>query len=81
MKNAEGPTITNDELRNLFDRYGGLCAYCPNVATSIDHVMPLAKGGKHELANLLPACMPCNMEKHDMTLEQWQTKKLQAEKK
>lgn len=30
------------------------------------------------IGNLMPACAPCNIDKHTMTLEQWRTKLLGA---
>jgi 5-methylcytosine-specific restriction endonuclease McrA len=30
----------------------------------VDHYVPLSKGGKHELANLVIACGPCNLRKN-----------------
>jgi 5-methylcytosine-specific restriction endonuclease McrA len=44
--------------------WGGCCWMCGDEATSWDHVKPLSKGGRHCLANLRPACQPCNGRKH-----------------
>jgi 5-methylcytosine-specific restriction endonuclease McrA len=33
---------------------------CTNVATTVDHVTPLAYGGGNDLANLRASCAPCN---------------------
>lgn len=42
----------------------GLCQYClKEKATTIDHIMPIKRGGKDHLDNLLPACEPCNSKK------------------
>jgi 5-methylcytosine-specific restriction endonuclease McrA len=46
------------------------CVYCgqsvePCNAT-LDHVYPLAHGGRHERANLVAACKSCNQLKGDM---------------
>lgn len=41
------------------------CAYCgerPDVLT-VDHVVPLAKGGNHTASNVVPACSHCNYSK------------------
>lgn len=34
----------------------------------VDHVVPLAAGGAHELDNLRPVHMPCNLRKGDLPL-------------
>lgn len=44
-----------------------VCRWCEaNCETGfhIDHVMPLAKGGKHVIANLCIACPTCNIRKN-----------------
>jgi 5-methylcytosine-specific restriction endonuclease McrA len=38
---------------------------------SIDHFVPLARGGTHQLPNLLPCCVRCNGAKRDRTPEEW----------
>jgi len=30
---------------------------------TVDHIVPISKGGKWELSNLQTACKPCNMKK------------------
>lgn len=54
------------------------CAYCgaafgPSVVPEVDHVIPLAKGGPHEWANLAPACRECNRAKSDTDITAWLT--------
>lgn len=47
--------------------YGWHCVYCAKILTestlTIDHRIPLARGGTNWPANLLPACKPCNSRK------------------
>lgn len=44
--------------------FGDRCWMCASPEWShLDHVKPLAKGGAHCLANLRPACAPCNQRK------------------
>ena len=48
------------------------CTYCGSTdKITIDHVVPLARGGKHEADNLAPACGSCNSSKNDTLLEDW----------
>lgn len=48
------------------------CAYCgSDENVTVDHVIPLARGGRHERHNLVPACMKCNCSKGTKTLEEW----------
>ncbi len=63
--------LTDQETRELFEEYAGLCAYCHAAATTIDHVMPISAGGSHSKANLVPACKSCNSSKHDKPLLVW----------
>lgn len=43
--------------------YSNKCWMCGSTATTIDHVIPLSKGGTNWPANLRPACLPCNTRK------------------
>ena len=51
----------------------GGCAYCGAMATQVDHVLPLSRGGTDDRGNLVPACRFCNMEKLDFTPEEWRS--------
>lgn len=52
-----------------------VCAYCRCRLTednaSLDHVVPVSRGGTHRPENLLPACVPCNQVKANRTLDEW----------
>lgn len=56
-----GPSAS--EIKAKMSYYGHRCWICGDSATSIDHVKPLLVGGAHVLANLRPACLPCNSRK------------------
>jgi 5-methylcytosine-specific restriction protein A len=49
----------------------GLCAYCekPFKASELtmDHVVPVARGGRSIKGNVVPACKECNNKKKLMT--------------
>lgn len=56
--------------RAVLNRDKFTCAYCGKRATTVDHVLPKAKKGKHEWSNVVAACKTCNSKKADKTLEQ-----------
>lgn len=50
----------------------GPCAYCGDIyATSVDHVIPVARGGTDTVDNVVSACVRCNGRKGDRTPEEW----------
>lgn len=54
----------------LGDRGRVECHYCGCVLTAkdvtLDHVHPQAKGGRHGISNIVPACSTCNRMKGDL---------------
>lgn len=60
----------------IYERDGMACSYCgrdlsENVrARCVDHVIPLARGGSHNDANLVTACKTCNGKKSNKTPEE-----------
>ncbi|MCW2904686.1 MAG: hypothetical protein JWO67_6951 [Streptosporangiaceae bacterium] len=61
------------DWQRLVRRYGGRCAYCsaPVEKPDLDHVVPIARGGRHAIGNVLPACPPCNARKQAQLLSVW----------
>lgn len=48
------------------------CSYCGSIKElTIDHVIPLSRGGQHTFENLTCACLKCNAEKGNRTPEEW----------
>ena len=45
----------------------GLCHYCgkkfPHVELTLDHIVPIARGGTTAPGNVVPACKACNKKK------------------
>jgi len=70
-RNALVP-LTRQQLQQRFSLFGNRCAYCGNSdRVSIDHVMPLSKGGLDEHSNIVPACKTCNSSKNSKDVESW----------
>jgi hypothetical protein len=57
----------------VFERDDYTCKYCGErgKALECDHIHPVARGGSHDLTNLVTACRPCNRDKRDKTIEEW----------
>lgn len=65
-----------EELRvAVFARDGNACRYCgaADVRLECDHVVPLSRGGKSVIWNLVTACVPCNRSKGAKTLDEWRS--------
>ena len=76
------PTISIVALRK---RDGDLCRYCGIVVdftpcigrqlrsatATIDHVVPISRGGPHTWVNVVLACWACNGAKGTRTLHEW----------
>lgn len=57
--------------RSVLARDRGICQYgCGRKASTIDHIHPRSRGGKHEWTNVAAACSPCNSLKGDRTLDE-----------
>lgn len=51
----------------------GWCIYCGLDAYTIDHMTPVSRGGTNDPENLVIACRACNMEKGNMTYDEYMT--------
>lgn len=72
QKARDRRTITSRDIARLVARHDGKCAYCDKPGpVELDHVVPLARGGRHAIGNLLPACMRCNRSKNARLLIEW----------
>ena len=77
----EGGATTEliEEMWNNGDKTCYLCGIAIDItahflaATSrtIDHIIPISRGGKHELDNLAFACRKCNLRKGNKTPEEY----------
>lgn len=62
-------------IEELFANFDGKCAYCSKQANTIDHIIPVSKGGNSVPGNIVPACTHCNSSKKAMDLFDWIDKK------
>lgn len=72
---ARKRSISHRFRRIVLDRSGGECEYCcrPFLRRhlEIDHVVPVTRGGRSTLDNLVAACHRCNKAKSDMLVSEW----------
>ena len=54
----------------------GICFYCqcrfPARELTMDHVVPIARGGRSTKGNLVPACKDCNNQKKQLLPMEWE---------
>ncbi len=69
MRNTVVEPVTRADVLRV---YGQGCYICgkglADDEITIDHVVPVSKGGGHTLENLRPACVSCNCRKKDRPL-------------
>ncbi len=63
-RGVEG-ALTVLEWKEIKSKYKNTCLCCKKrKKLTIDHVIPLALGGKHVASNVQPLCLICNCKKH-----------------
>jgi len=73
--NADGHFCETD-IQKLFQIQKGRCAYCPRILKgkrikSIDHKIPLSRGGSNWPNNLQLVCFSCNAKKGSRTHDEF----------
>lgn len=51
--------------REVLQRDYFTCHYCGQEANTVDHLIPISKGGTDEATNMVAACNKCNASKRD----------------
>jgi 5-methylcytosine-specific restriction endonuclease McrA len=56
-----GPHFTATQWRELVEACGGRCLRCgAHEDLTVDHVIPLGRGGSNAIENIQPLCAVCN---------------------
>ena len=54
----------------------GICYYCgrptPPKELTMDHIVPIARGGKSTKSNVVPCCKQCNSAKKQLLPMEWE---------
>ena len=81
IKLVSDGTVTKDFVESIYSIEK--CYYCedntPKKFRTLEHILPLNKGGKHTSNNIVMACLSCNCSKRDMTEEEFKIYKKQNE--
>ena len=65
--------LTTQQWEAIKEHYHHRCVYCPETCwrcrqkkhkLTIDHIVPISKGGSHTVSNIAPACSTCNKRKN-----------------
>ena len=58
-------TLTTEEWLGVMSEFDHSCVYCgrSDVKLTMDHVIPISKGGPHSKGNVVPSCSSCNSKK------------------
>lgn len=61
--------------QKLHAKHGNICQICnnpfPYKRLTLDHIIPLDKGGSWNIRNLQLACYPCNQKKANTYIDVW----------
>lgn len=68
--------LTVEQWQDIMAQHNYSCAYCnvrfsELIPATIDHVIPMIKGGRHSADNVVPACRSCNSSKGAKPLEEF----------
>lgn len=62
-----GGSFTLGEWQTLKAQYNYTCPHCdriePDIKLTIDHIIPVSKGGSNNIENIQPLCGSCNSKK------------------
>jgi 5-methylcytosine-specific restriction endonuclease McrA len=67
-KHGNGGSHTAQDVADILSAQGGKCVYCCIAITpknkSVDHIVPVKRGGSNDPYNLQVLCGSCNSRKH-----------------
>lgn len=70
-ENGNGGRYTRSEWNALLNATGNRCLACgvSGVKLTVDHVVPISRGGSNSIDNLQPLCKACNSSKGTKTVD------------
>jgi len=69
---ASGSDLSDAQWYLILDAWAG-CAYCGDEVAALqrDCVLPISRGGRYTLENVVPACRSCNASKCNDEVTSW----------
>lgn len=63
--------FTLSEWKSLVVDFGNMCLWCKEIGIelTVDHIVPLIRGGTNYISNIQPLCRVCNSKKHDKIID------------
>lgn len=69
-KLANGGDFTAAAWATLCAQYDYHCLACGRrTELTVDHVVPVSRGGSNDISNIQPLCQSCNSSKHDQIID------------
>lgn len=63
------------DIRAIKNKQNNICIGCKRkfdkITATLDHIIPISKGGAHTHSNFQLLCQSCNSQKHDRPMEQF----------
>ena len=72
-----GYGVPEREWIKILSRFNYSCYYCSeqNIKLTMDHIVPISRGGAHSIGNVAPACGSCNSSKGTKLLIEWRLRR------
>lgn len=76
---CNGGNFSWSEWKKMKQEYKYTCPAClkkePEIELTIDHIIPVSKGGKHTKSNIQPLCRFCNTSKNNHLIPKYERPK------
>lgn len=70
--------VLDKEIKRL---YSSNCIHCGTTENiTMDHLIPVSRGGRHSIGNLVPMCRSCNSRKGKRLYAEWRYEDVRASK-
>lgn len=75
QRHKNGIELTEKQWEIAKNYFGNVCCYCgKKTKLTKDHIVPLHKGGRLCMENVIPCCTSCNSSKRDNNIWEWYRK-------